>query len=148
MRSIFSGPGDGLYERFWILATKAGAGSQSAAEREQLGRLLRSSGVETEASFLPELERAAISSDESSIRGVLQKRSQLKPEQLDGIVEHTLILYRDSRSTAADRAIIHDNIMEVSRFAWSLLSVLLVSLLLSIWAGARGVRVARTNVRT
>lgn len=79
---------------------------------------------------------------------MLQKRTALKPEALDRIVEHTLILYRDSERMAADRAIIHDNIMEAGRFAWSLLLVLLVSLLLSMWAGVRGVRVARTDVRT
>lgn len=57
-----SGPGDGLYERFKILATEAGAGSESVAEREQLDRLMRGSGIDTDANFLSELESAAIAS--------------------------------------------------------------------------------------
>lgn len=143
-----SGPENGLYARFKILAAEFVADPAAAAEREQLKHLLRRFEVKTEASLVPELERAAIAADEDGIRAVLLKHAPLTPEQLDGIAAHTLTLYRDSQSTAVDRAILHDNIMVAARIAWAMLLVLLISLLLSIWAGARGIRVPRTNART
>lgn len=143
-----NGPGNSVYERFKILAAEFVADPESAAEREQLEHLLRRFAVETDASLVLELERAAIGADESDIRAVLQKRASLSPAQLDGITAHTLILYRDSPTTAADRAILYDDIMVAARVVWSLLLVLLISLLLSMWAGARGVRAPRADVRT
>lgn len=142
-----SGPGNGRYERFKILAAELVAGPGSVAEREQVERFLQRFELKTDASLMLALERAAIDSDENSIRAALQKHAALAPEQLDSIVSHTLILYRDSQTTAAERAILHDNIMGATRVAWSLLLVLSISLLLSMWAGARGVRATRANVR-
>lgn len=133
-----SGPGSGLYERFQILAAEFVADPEAAAEREQLEHLLRRFGMKGNASLVLEIERAAIAADESGIRTALQKRASLTADQIDAVTAHALILYRDSQIRAADRAILHDNIMVAARVAWSLLLALLIWLLLSMWAALSG----------
>lgn len=140
-------PQSSLLDRVKVLAVEAGADDHVAADRAQLARLLRGFGVAADTATLATIAQYAASGDSTGMQTYLGTQLNLEPDNSAVIADHALTLYRDTESADADQAVLQENIMTLATTLWWLLLGVSGSLLLSIWAGAHGVRVSGPPVR-
>lgn len=131
-----------LFQRLQMLAGEIYAGEDLAAERAQLTNLLARAGVAATPQLIGELEKAAAAADRDAILDLLQRRPAVDAARAESVANHAITLYQDADAAAADRLVARENVKSVAVGAWWLMLVLISSLLLSIWAGVRGVHAA------
>lgn len=139
------GTENNFFERAQILITEASADNEAIAARAQLTNLLARFGLKAEPSSLTALEKSASEADHAGTRDYVQARWRIDAEQADVIASHVVTLFQDPSGTAADRAVLHANIRSAATAVWWLTLLLLGSLLLSMWAGAGGVRLSSSR---